>query len=129
MKTDTIETDEKAIMVKKVSNKKAYLTKLLKSAGKYSPEMAPQVAVVAQLIVKTEELGNSILSGEYDSIIVETSREGAPREKASAAEMLYLNYVDRVQRGLKSLGMNNDSRERKGNTDELNDFLKNFQND
>lgn len=127
--TEPNEADEKRRILKKVANKKTYLIKLLKQSGKYSPEMAVQVGLVAQLIVKTEELGNDILTGVYDSIVIETSREGASREKASAAEMLYLNYVDRVQRGLKSLGMNNDAKERKTAGDDLSDFLSNFADD
>lgn len=110
-------------MRRKVANKKNYLVKLLKKDGSYRPQLAVQVGLVAQLIVKTEELGNDIMAGVYESVIVEVSREGEAREKASAAEMLYLSYVDRVQRGLKSLSMNNDARERKAHKDSFNEFM------
>ncbi|MDE6832055.1 MAG: hypothetical protein K2J07_04920 [Muribaculaceae bacterium] len=119
----TAPESKRRTMKKKVANKKTYLVKLLRNRGIYSPELAVQVGLVAQLIVKTEQLGDDIMAGEYDSVIVEVSREGAPREKASAAEMLYLNYVDRVQRGLKSLGLNFDARERRAESDSFTQFL------
>lgn len=124
-----VSDNKRRAMKKKVSNKKNYLVKLLKNKGIYSSELAVQVGLVAQLIVKTEQLGDDIMAGEYDSIVVEVSREGAPREKASAAEMLYLNYVDRVQRGLKSLGLNFDARERRSESDGFTKFMEVMKDD
>lgn len=115
---------EKAAWRKRVKNKRDYIARLLKGEGKYWPEMSVQVNVLAQLCVKMDKYYEETIC--EDPITVEISREGSPREGVSAKEKLYLDYVDRVQKALKSLGMNMDSKDRRAEDDGFNNFLKEF---
>ena len=89
-----------------------------------------QAGLVAQLLVKTDMLAAEILADTHEAVTVEYSREGNRRESVSAKERLYLDYVSKSQRALRALGMNTDSRERKGDgKDSFDDFLNMFRDD
>ncbi len=116
-------------MAKRIRGKKNYLIKLLKGQGKYSAELSMQVTITAQLLVKTELLAEEVFSVSHTSVDVEISREGNKRKTVSPQEKLYLDFVQQTQRALRALGMNTDSKERKTDNDNFNDFLKEFRND
>ncbi len=117
-------------IVKRVERKKKYLVNLLKKEGKYTSELSMQAGLVAQLLVKTDMLAAEILADTHEAVTVEYSREGNRRESVSAKERLYLDYVSKSQRALRALGMNTDSRERKGDgKDSFDDFLNMFRDD
>lgn len=117
------EADERA---KKIKNKRDYIVRILKKQGKYTPELSMQVGVVAQLLIRTEMLADSIFDSDHKAVNTEVTREGNIRESVSPQERLYLSYLEQSQRALRALGMNVDARERKTDTDGFDDFMKEF---
>jgi len=116
-------------VLKKVESKKRYIIRLLKQQGIYSPELAMQVTIVAQLLVKTDELAAIVMTESHKPVSVELSREGNERESISAAERLYMEYAQRAQRALRALGMNTDAKNKIIDSNDLNNFIQNLQND
>ena len=120
--------DDKAMM-RRIKNKKSCIVKLLKQQGKYTAELSMQVNIAAQLLVRTDMLADEIFDSGHQSVNVEISREGNERESISPKEKLYLDLVQQSQRALRALGMNTDSKERKTDNDNFNEFLKEFRED
>lgn len=114
-------------MQRRITGKKTYIVKLLKKEGKYTPELALQVKIVAQLLVRTEILAEQIFSDCHNPTNIELSREGNERESINPKEKLYLDLLEQSQKALKALGMNTDSRERKYDNDGFNEFMEQFQ--
>ncbi|WP_303031762.1 hypothetical protein [uncultured Duncaniella sp.] len=122
--TKSATTDWKA----KVKNKRDTIVRVLKAEGKYSPEMSLQVNILAQLCIKADRLFQDTM--DENPVVVEKSREGDSRAMVSVKEKLFLDYIDRVQKAIKALGMNWDSRDRKTESDDgFNAFLKEFAED
>lgn len=115
--------------LRKVKNKKAYIIRLLKKQGKYSPELSLQAGLVAQLLVRIETLAEEIFSDDYSTVNTELSREGNPRELLNPKDRLYLELMKQAQAALKALGMNTDSKERKTDNDSFSEFMQNFNED
>ena len=113
-----------ASIQKRISAKKTYIIKLLKKQNKYAPELSMQVKITAQLLVRTEILAEEIFDVGHSAVNVEYSREGNERESISPKEKLYLDLLTQSQKALRALGMNTDSRERKGDSDGFSDFIK-----
>jgi len=113
-------------MWQRVIDRRSALTELLKGQGKYTAELSVQVDVLAQLLVRAEDLACEIFSDQHKAVNVELSREGNPRETISPLETLYLNYMAHIQRVLRSLGMNTDSKERKTDNDAFGEFMNSF---
>lgn len=112
---------------KKTKNKKAYITRLLKAQGKYSPELSQQVQLAARLLVRMDALEAAMSAEDYRPVVEERSREGNSRVKLNPMEYLYLEYVKKTQEALKALGMNIDAKERKGmGGDTFSDFMQEF---
>ncbi|MCD8210819.1 MAG: hypothetical protein LUC37_04660 [Prevotella sp.] len=107
---------------KRIENKKRYYIKLLKDQKKYSKAFAPQVELLAKLVVRTEMLGEEIFDSSHEAVSIEYSREGNKREIISAKEKLYLDYSQQCQRALRALGMNVDAREMKPDEDGFTNF-------
>lgn len=124
-----ITNEEKAKLQRRVDGKKAYIVKLLKEQGKYTVELSMQVKILAQLLVKTDDLAAQVLAEQHSAINVEISREGNERQTVSAVERLYLDYVKRCQEALKATGMNKDSREKLIADDGLQAFMDEFKDD
>lgn len=110
-------------IAKRIRNKRDYIVRLLKDEGKYTKELSMQVNLVAQLMVRTDDLRDEIFSPSHKTVNVEISREGNDRLSVNPVEKLYLEYVQRTQRALQALGMNTDSKERKTDNDSFNDYL------
>jgi hypothetical protein len=114
---------------KRIKCKKEYIVKLLKKQGKYTAELSMQATVTAQLMVRTEMLAEEIFSEGHKVINVEISREGHSRESISPKEKLYIDLTTHVQKALRALGMNTDSKDRKTDNDSFADFMNEFKND
>lgn len=114
---------------KRVKDKKQYIVRLLKKEGKYTAELSLQVTITAQLWARTDMLADEIFSASHKAVNVEISREGNERESISPKERLYLDYSSQLQRSLRALGMNIDAKERKPDTDGVNEFLNAFKDD
>lgn len=111
----------------KVVSRKLYLTKVLKDAGRYWPELAMQIDIAAKLYVKIEQLEEKMNSDEYAPVMIWESREGAQRCGVNPLEELYSDYLSRYQVALRALGMNTDSKERKeAGKDGFKDFINQF---
>lgn len=106
-----------------IKNRKASIVKVLKSQGKYIPELFVQIDLLANLLMQLEKLHLQMSAENYSPIITEVSREGNERAVINPVETLYLQYYDRAQRAIKALGMNTDSRGVKIETDNLRDFI------
>lgn len=110
---------------KLVKNRKDYLVRLLKKEGKYTPDLAVQVKIAAQLLVRCDELEEEIFNPAHQAVKVEYSREGNERQVVASIEKLYMSYLTQAQRALRALGMNTDGKERKPQEGGgLDDFLK-----
>ena len=107
----------------KVKSKKAYIVKLLKEQGKYTSELIYQVDITAKLLVRADLLGDEILSDGHHTVSVEYSREGNERMTLNPKEKLYIELLEKGQKALRALGMNTESKERKGAGDTFGDFL------
>lgn len=116
------EADMKKVVMK-VKNKKAYIVKLLKEQGKYTSELTYQVEIAAQLLVRAETLASAILADGHKAENVEYSREGNERKTIDPKERLYLEVLEKGQKALRALGMNTESKERKTDSDSVNNFF------
>ena len=107
----------------KVKRKKAYIVKLLKEQGKYTAELTYQVDITAKLLVRADMVGDEIMADGHQTVNVEYSREGNERKTIDPREKLYVDLLEKGQKALRALGMNTESKERRSDNDELNDFL------
>lgn len=123
------EKSGKMRLTKRVKNKKDYIVKLLKQQGKYTAELSMQVTITAQLLVRTEILAEEVLAEEHEAVSIEISREGNERKTISPKEKLYLDFAQQSQKALRALGMNTDAKDRKADTDTLNEFLNEFRDE
>ena len=110
----------------RIQQKKDYIIDLLNKQGKYTPELAMQVDIAAQLLVRCDIIAEEMASEGYKSVNVEISREGNNRESINPKEKLYLSLLEQSQSALKALGMNTDSKDRKPGDDGLSDFMAQF---
>lgn len=122
------EADMKKIATR-VKNKKAYIVKLLKEQGKYTAELTYQVDITAQLLVRAEMLGDEILADGHKAVNVEYSREGNERVTVNPKEKLYLEVLEKGQKALRALGMNTESKERKTDSDSVNNFFSEMESE
>lgn len=119
--------DESKMIAAKVRNKKAYIVKLLKEQGKYTAELTYQVDITAKLLVRADILGDEIMSDGHRAVNVEYSREGNERKTIDPKEKLYIELLEKGQKALRALGMNTESKERKTDNDDFNDFMASMQ--
>jgi hypothetical protein len=105
-----------------VKNKKDYIVKLLKAQGKYTAELTYQVEITARLLVRADMLYDEILSEGHKAVNIEYSREGNERATINPKEKLYLDVSEKAQKALRALGMNTESKERKADNDNFNEF-------
>lgn len=83
------------------------LKKILKKKNVFDETMMPQIEICA----KAWGLLDLIERSNMDTPTLEQqSREGLNRTKANPAIKLYLETLDRYQRGIKALGLNCDSK-------------------
>lgn len=127
---DEASTKKKQQRIKqRLRNKRNYITKLLKKQNKWMAEMTYQVEITAKILVRVELLEEEIFSAGYTAVNVEYSREGNERVSLNPQERLYLESLEKAQKALRALGMNTESKERKGENDGLGNFLKEFVED
>ena len=123
--------EEAAAMDKRVKQmidqKKRYIIKLLKEEGKYTAELTYQVELTATLMVRYNLVKDEIFSPAHRMVNVEISREGNTRETISPKEDLFLKIQADLQRSLRALGMNTESKERRTDGDDFGDFMKTMQ--
>ena len=113
---------DRKIVERKVKNKKDYIVKLLKAQGKYTAELTYQVEITARLLVRADMLYDEILSEGHKAVNIEYSREGNERATINPKEQLYLDVSEKAQKALRALGMNTESKERKTDNDNFNEF-------
>ncbi len=111
----------------KIKSKKAYIVKLLKKQGKYTAELAYQVDITAKLLVRADLLGEDIMADGHKAVNVEYSREGNERKTIDPKEKLYIELLEKGQKALRALGMNTESKERKADGDNFNEFYARMQ--
>lgn len=114
---------------KKIQSKKAYIVKLLKGQGKYTAELTYQVSIAARLLVKADMLEEEIMADGHKSVNTWTSREGNERTAIDPKERLYLDVLRQGQKALTALGMNTESKERREDGDNFNDFIDSMGSD
>ncbi len=94
---------------KKVEAKKNYIVKLLKKEGRYSPSLLEQVEITASLIIQYQEIEESLSMQSF--VITQTSREGDTRAIINPLQQQSLQMVEKVQKALRALGMNLDTKQ------------------
>lgn len=102
-----------AVDIEEVKAEEQRLQALLKEAGRYTPELEAQVSITASLMVRFRKYQQTVFSEGYRNVNVELSREGNRRESLNPNERLYLEYAEKAKNGLKALGLNVDSKDRK----------------
>lgn len=110
----------------RIESVKKYIIKLLKKENKYTSELSMQVKIAAQLVVRTDMLAAELSKEGHQPVSVHISREGNARELISPKETLYLQFAQRSLTALRGLGMNFDSKERKGDDDSFGEFMRSF---
>lgn len=101
---------DKKLIERKIKSKRSYIVKILKEQGKYTKELTYQVAVTAQLLVRTDILRQELMRDGYNSVNVEYSREGNERLTINPKEKLYVEALENAQKALRALGMNTESK-------------------
>lgn len=123
------DAEGKKELTKRVKAKKDYIVKLLKKEGKYTAELSMQVTLTAQLMVRAELLADDMASPGYKPVLEEVSREGNTRGRINPKEKLFLDIQSQIQRALRALGMNTDSKDRKAGDDSLSEFIEQINRD
>ncbi len=114
-----------SILQKKINE----IKDLMKKQGVYQSGLEMQIKLVAQLAIKTDNAFMKTIEPEFDSIVKQVSREGNEREILNGYETLFKQYSERLQNGLRALGLNYDSKPIKGGNDAFDDFYNSFQID
>lgn len=83
--------------------------KLLKKEGRYSPSLLEQVEITASLIIQYQEIEESLSMQSF--VITQTSREGDTRAIINPLQQQSLQMVEKVQKALRALGMNLDTKQ------------------
>lgn len=118
------------IAAEEIAAEEARLQSLLKEAGRYTPELAAQISITAGVLVRWRKYQAVVTSEGYSNVTVEISREGNRREQLNPNEKLYLEYTEKAKSGLKALGLNFDSKDRKPQeADGFDDFMNKFAKD
>ncbi len=103
------------------------ITRLLKDQRKYTPELDLQIDVCAKLKVQEDELNNRLMLTGYSPTITEYSREGEPRSVINPVWKVYQDTAEQLQKALRALGMNTESKERKTDGETAVGFLEELQ--
>jgi len=117
------------VMERRIRHKKAYIVRLMREQGLYSPELSQQVQLAAALLVRASYLESLMREPDYLPYVEEKSREGYPRYKAHPVEELYLKCMSQAQLALRALGLNADAKERKTDSDAFSEFMSKFSED
>lgn len=115
-------------MNKVIKAHKLLLKKILKKKNVFDESMIPQIEICAKAWGLLSLIENEDLEAPT---IDQQSREGLSRTKANPAVKLYLETLDRYQRGIKALGLNYDSKSSvmASEPDGLSEFLKKLEED
>lgn len=110
-----------------VDEKMKAITEKMKEVGLYTSDKDEQIRATAQICVKTQlAFEASCKNGMFVSV---TSREGNVSEQISQSELLFIRYYEKMQMGLRALGLNTDSKPVKLGQDKFDDFYDSFQID
>ena len=133
-KVEAVKEKKKKIKLTHISNdeierNKNMLIDLMMQQNKYEAFLLPQIEQVAQLIARRNSFLTTISSPDYSPVSVQISREGNERISVNPVELMYKDYCERVQAGLRALGLNTDSKNQIQSSDSLSDFINSFTND
>ena len=103
----------------------------LQSSSKYSKELELQIALTSRVLTIVDKLAEEVLRPGHEHVITSTNRDGREIREVNPYDRLFLRYVQIAQSGLKSLGLNRDSKAIPPNQedDEYMKLLKMFQDD
>jgi hypothetical protein len=124
--TETAQRELERLNARFAEERKA-ITRLLKDQRKYTPELDLQIDVCAKLKVQEEELNNRLMLSGYSPTITEYSREGEPRSVINPVWKVYQDTAEQLQKALRALGMNTESKERKTDGETAVGFLEELQ--
>lgn len=110
-----------------VEEKVKELTEKMKEVGLYTSDKDEQIRATAQICVKTNLAFEA--SCKNGMLVSVTSREGNVSDQISQSELLYIRYYEKMQTGLRALGLNTDSKPVKLGQDKFDDFYDSFQID
>lgn len=107
------------------------LKSALQSSSKYSKELELQIALTSRILTIADKLAEEVLRPGHEHVITSTNRDGREIREVNPYDRLFLRYVQIAQSGLKSLGLNRDSKAIPPNPeeDEFTKLLKAFQDD
>lgn len=122
-----LESNELKRLNAEFAKQKKHITELLKEQKKYTPELELQIEICAKLKVQEETLNKRLMVSGYSPTITEYSREGEPRNVINPVWKVHQDVTDQLQKALRALGMNTESKDRKSDGDTVGGFLEAFQ--
>ncbi len=122
-----LENNELKRLNAEFTKQKKRITDLLKEEKKYTPELDLQIEICAKLKVQEETLNKKLMISGYSPTITEYSREGEPRSVVNPVWKVHQDVTDQLQKALRALGMNTESKDRKSDGDTVGGFLEAFQ--
>lgn len=123
VKSSFVETPELKVEGDELQKEVARIKNMFERQNRYDASLDWQIENVAMLHLKVMQEYNYMLQPEYESIKVETSREGNDREIINGHEALYQRYMELYQTALKNLCMTTESKPIKESSSGLDNFL------
>lgn len=107
------------------------LKSALKDSAKYSQELELQINLTSRILAVVDKLSAEVLAPDHLHVISSTNRDGRTIQEVNPVDRLFIRYVSLAQSGLKSLGLNRDSKAvpPPPEEDEFTKLMKSFADD
>lgn len=107
------------------------LKSALQDSSKYSKELELQITLTSRILAVVDKLSDEVLRPDHLHVISSTNRDGRTIQEVNPVDRLFIRYVSLAQSGLKSLGLNRDSKAvpLPQEEDEFTKLMKSFQED
>ena len=107
------------------------LKSALQDSAKYSKELELQITLTSRILAVVDKLSAEVLAPDHLHVISSTNRDGRTIYEVNPVDRLFIRYVSLAQSGLKSLGLNRDSKAvpLPPEEDEFTKLMKSFQDD
>lgn len=107
------------------------LKSALQDSSKYSKDLELQITLTSRILAVVDKLSAEVLAPDHLHVISSTNRDGRTIYEVNPVDRLFIRYVSLAQSGLKSLGLNRDSKAvpLPPEEDEFSKLMKSFQDD
>ncbi len=103
----------------------------LQDSSKYSKDLELQITLTSRILAVVDKLSDEVLRPDHLHVISSTNRDGRTIFEVNPVDRLFIRYVSLAQSGLKSLGLNRDSKAvpPSPEEDEFTKLMKSFRDD